>query len=106
MYDENQNCEYYNDSILDERIKALSCSTRRKILFVIKEEPKNLRSITLEIDKVYNVIKRHVKIMVACDLIVQTRRGTNFYYQLNEKVLQNVLDSLNSLKDSAMKKIE
>lgn len=87
----------YSDSILNERLKALSCITRREIINEIKDNPMTIRNIAAKCNTAYNVIKKHIMLMVDCGLITQSKHGNVRYYQLNKKTAKEIIDSIKSL---------
>lgn len=89
---------YQSDlSLLSTSFKALSCKTRLEILLFIKNEPLSIRKISQECDVVYNVVKKHLKILQSCNLIIMTKNGNIPYYQANIEELNNTIKEVNRL---------
>lgn len=76
---------------MNDAFKALSDSTRRRILELLGE-----RSMTAgEIADCFNIskpsISHHLNILKKADLVSDERRGQNIYYTLNTTVFQSLV---------------
>ncbi|MDR3587221.1 MAG: autorepressor SdpR family transcription factor [Desulfosporosinus sp.] len=71
--------------------KAMSDSTRRKIIELLKEGPKSAGEITSHFSYAQPTISRHLNVLKNAHLIVDQREGTFIIYRLNTTVLQEWL---------------
>lgn len=81
------------------QFKALSCATRRNILNVILKEPKNVETISKSLTLVKYDIKKHLKILVDCNLAVPLCRGNIPFYRANCNTLNNLSEIIIKLKE-------
>lgn len=81
------------------QFKALSCETRRNILNAILEEPKNVSSISKSLTLVKCDLKKHLKVLVDCNLVVPLYRGNIPFYKTNCDVLTNLSEIIIKLKE-------
>lgn len=70
--------------LTDEQFAALSNKTRRDILEIIYDTP---RSIAEQLGGNIVYMKRHLHILLECDLIFQSTRGNMRQYQTNREQL-------------------
>lgn len=87
----------YDLNLLAIKFKVLSCTTRLKILLHIKNEPLSIRRISEDCDVVYNVAKKHIKIMQSSGLIITTKQGNIPYYQVDIDELRDTIKQFNHL---------
>ena len=83
-----------SELILSERLKCLSCTTRREILQLTKENCMTVRDIAKVLNMAQNTIKRHVKILSDCELLSISKYGNNRIYSTN---IENLHDTVNAL---------
>ncbi|MDP4126935.1 MAG: autorepressor SdpR family transcription factor [Bacillota bacterium] len=76
-----------NESIF----KAMSDSTRRKIIELLKEGPKTAGEITDHFSYAQPTISRHLTVLKNAHLIVDQRKGNFIIYRLNTTILQEWL---------------
>lgn len=81
------------------QFKALSCKTRRNILATILEEPKDAGKISKSLLLVKYDMKKHLKILVDCNLVVPLRKGNIPYYRTNYTELNNLSEIIIKLKE-------
>ena len=76
---------------MNDVFKALSDSTRRKILEMLSEKDMNAGEIAdaFQISKPY--ISHHLSILKSAKLIIDERQGQNIIYSLNMTVFQDVV---------------
>lgn len=86
--------EVEND-ILDKQLFALSCSTRRKILLIAKESPLGVRDIAQNVDVTQVTIKRHIKILLDCKLLIKFKIGNVYSYQVSKIEYLEMIKKLN-----------
>ena len=68
--------------------KALSDSTRRSILEMLKEQKLTASEIAEHFDMSQASVSQHLKILRLNDLIYSERKGKYLYYHLNLSVLK------------------
>lgn len=83
-----------SELILSERLKCLSCATRREIILLIKKNALSVRDIAKSINMTQNTIKRHIKILVDCELLSIDKRGNTILYCANLKSLRETVNML------------
>jgi DNA-binding transcriptional ArsR family regulator len=71
--------------------KAMSDSTRRKIIELLKEGPKAAGEIAGHFSQAQPTISRHLNVLKNAHLIVDQREGTFIIYRLNTTILQEWL---------------
>lgn len=71
--------------------KALSDSTRRKIIDLLKEKDMTAGDIADYFNITKPSISHHLSILKQADLVSDERQGQFIYYSLNTSVLENVL---------------
>ena len=71
--------------------KAMSDSTRRKIIELLKEGPKTAGEIADHFSHAQPTISRHLNVLKNAQLIVDRRKGTFIIYRLNTTILQEWL---------------
>ena len=71
--------------------KAMSDSTRRKIIELLKEGPKTAGEIADHFTHAQPTISRHLTVLKNANLVVDQREGTFIIYRLNTTVLQEWL---------------
>lgn len=71
--------------------KAMSDSTRRKIIELLKEGPKTAGAIADHFSHAQPTISRHLNVLKNAHLIVDQKEGTFIIYRLNTTILQEWL---------------
>ncbi|AYU54003.1 autorepressor SdpR family transcription factor [Staphylococcus debuckii] len=71
--------------------KALSDSTRRSILEMLKEQKLTASEIAEHFDMSQASVSQHLKILRLNDLIYSERKGKYLYYHLNLSVFEEVI---------------
>ena len=71
--------------------KAMSDSTRRKIIELLKEGPKTAGEIADHFSHAQPTVSRHLTVLKNANLIVDQREGTFIIYRLNTTILQEWL---------------
>ena len=79
-------------------IKALSDSTRREILEMLKRGKMSAGEICERFDVSDAAISRHLSVLKEADLVRDERDGKYIYYELNASVLEEILLWIKSLK--------
>lgn len=80
-------------NLTDGQFFALSNEIRRVILGAIYHEPKCPRHIAEQLNTNIVSVKRHLRILLECGLVIQSLQGNVRMYQSNDDVL--------SLRDAA-----
>lgn len=79
-------------------MKALSDSTRREILEMLKKGKMSAGEICERFDVSDAAISRHLSVLKEADLVRDERDGKYIYYELNASVLEEILLWIKSLK--------
>lgn len=79
-------------------MKALSDSTRREILEMLKKGKLSAGEICERFDVSDAAISRHLSVLKEADLVRDERDGKYIYYELNASVLEEILLWIKSLK--------
>lgn len=86
---------------LQETLKALSDSTRRQIIQLLKSG----RLSAGDIDEHFNItaaaISRHLSVLKKAGLIRDTREGKYIFYEVNLSVLEELLSWLIDFKEDS-----
>lgn len=79
-------------------MKALSDSTRRDILEMLKKGKMSAGEICEKFEITDAAISRHLSVLKDADLVRDTREGKFIYYELNASVLEEIMLWITSLK--------
>lgn len=79
-------------------IKALSDSTRREILEMLKRGKMSAGEICERFDVSDAAISRHLSVLKEADLVRDERDGKYIYYELNTSVLEEIMLWIADLK--------
>lgn len=79
-------------------MKALSDSTRREILEMLKKEKMSAGEICERFDISDAAISRHLSVLKEADLVRDERDGKYIYYELNASVLEEIMLWIADLK--------
>lgn len=79
-------------------MKALSDSTRREILELLKAGRLSAGEIGSHFEMTGAAVSRHLSVLREADLIRDTREGKYIYYELNASVLEEILLWVSMLK--------
>lgn len=82
------------DVDLDELIRALSNSTRRRILRICDQGFVSAGDIAAEIDLALASVSEHLKVLRKTGLVELQRAGTRWRYRTDTTRLRSVLDAL------------
>lgn len=80
-------------------MKALNDATRRQILELLKEERLNAGEITSHFKMSNATISHHLSILKDADLVCDEKDGKYVYYDINTKVLDDVILWFKNLKE-------
>jgi DNA-binding transcriptional ArsR family regulator len=76
---------------LNQIFKALSDSTRRKIMRLLQKQDLSAGDIAMHFDMSKPSISHHLSVLKQADLVQDLRQGQNIYYSINSTVFQEVL---------------
>lgn len=79
--------------------KALSDSTRRKILNLLKHGSLSAGEIEQHFDMTGATISHHLSILKDAGLVTDEKRGKYVYYELNLSVLEEIINWLQDFKE-------
>ena len=79
---------------LSKTIQALSKSTRRKILELLKKKDLNAGQIGEHFSITAPSLSHHLNVLKEVDLILPERQGQEIYYSLNLSVFEEVAKTL------------
>ena len=79
-------------------MKALSDSTRREILEMLKKGKMSAGEICERFEITDAAISRHLSVLKEADLVRDERDGKYIYYELNASVLEEIMLWITSLK--------
>ncbi len=79
--------------------KALSDSTRRKILNLLKHGSLSAGEIGQNFDMTGATISHHLSILKDAGLVTDEKRGKYVYYELNLSVLEEIINWLQDFKE-------
>ncbi len=79
---------------LDELVRAISHSTRRRILRICRDGFVSAGDIAAEIDLALASVSEHLKVLRKTGLVELERDGTRWLYRTNRDRVRAVLDTL------------
>lgn len=77
-------------TLLDERLRALSDPTRRSILELIGRREASANDVAARFDAARPTISRHLKTLESARLVTVRRQGTSRFYQTNQSGLREM----------------
>lgn len=83
----------------EKTLKALSDSTRREILNILKEGTLAAGDIGQHFHMTGATISHHLSILKDAGLITDEKRGKYIYYELNLSVLEEIISWLQAFKE-------
>lgn len=87
---------YYNMSINEENdriFKALSASTRRAILDVLKDDPQTTGALCARFPTLDRcTVMQHLKVLEDADLVIVSRKGRERWNHLNPLPIKHIHD--------------
>lgn len=86
-----------------DTFKALSDSTRREILMLLRDGRLSAGEIASHFDMTNATISYHLSILKKADLISETREKNFIFYELNTSVLEEILLWFSQLKGESPK---
>ena len=81
-----------------QSFRALSDPTRREILRILRDGPLAAGEIASRFETTGPTISHHLAILRDAELVLDERKGTYIYYELNTSVVDELLGWLSSLK--------
>ncbi len=85
---------------IQDTIKALSDSTRRDILAMLKQSRLSAGEIVERFDMTGATISHHLSILKDAGLVRSVREGKNIYYGLNLSVMEELMVWMQNFKES------
>lgn len=82
-----------------ETFKALSDSTRREILDLLKKGSMSAGEICSHFDMTGATVSHHLNILKHANLITDQKQGKYIYYELNLSVFEEVIHWFQSFKE-------
>ena len=79
--------------------RALADPTRRRILQLLREGPRNSGEIAAQFPVTWATVSRHLAVLKEAGLVVTERNGTGILYELNTTVLEDLVQQLLSWTD-------
>ena len=83
---------------IQKTFKALSDSTRREILELLKEGAVSAGDIAAHFHMTAATISHHLAVLKAAELVSDEKRGKFVYYELNMSVVDEILEWISALK--------
>jgi ArsR family transcriptional regulator, arsenate/arsenite/antimonite-responsive transcriptional repressor len=80
--------------------RALADPTRRRILQLLREGPRNSGEIAAQFPVTWATVSRHLAVLKEAGLVVTERNGTGILYELNTTVLEDLVQQVLSLTDT------
>lgn len=77
---------------MNKSFKALSDSTRRKILKLLREKDLTAGEIAEYFDISKPSISHHLSVLKNAELIIGDKQGQNIYYSLNTTAIQEIMN--------------
>ncbi len=68
---------------LDKTFHALADPTRRHIIGMLVEKQHCIKELVAPFDISFAAVSKHIKVLEKADLVIRTKRGREFYLQLN-----------------------
>jgi DNA-binding transcriptional ArsR family regulator len=78
--------------------QAIADPTRRAILVFVAAQAMTPNALAEHFDSTRQGVSKHIKIIVACDLLKQEKVGREIYYHYNPKKMKEVDKWLDQLK--------
>ena len=83
---------------IQKTFKALSDSTRREILELLKEGAVSAGDIAAHFHMTAATISHHLAVLKDAELVSDEKRGKFVYYELNMSVVDEILEWISALK--------
>ncbi|MBS1643718.1 MAG: winged helix-turn-helix transcriptional regulator [Bacteroidetes bacterium] len=87
----------------------MSDPTRRAILLLLTAQTLSAGAIAANFDTARPTVSRHLQILTECELLRQTQRGREIYYQINAEKMKEVADFIEPFRqmwDDRFNKLE
>jgi DNA-binding transcriptional ArsR family regulator len=79
--------------------RALADPTRRRILQLLREGPRNSGEIAAQFPTTWATVSRHLAVLKEAGLVLTERNGTGILYELNTTVLEDLAQQVLSWTD-------
>lgn len=74
---------------LDNTFRALADPTRRQIIKMLAEQKEHrIKALVEPFDMSFAAVSKHIKMLERADLVTRTKRGREYYVQLNTLPMQ------------------
>lgn len=84
-----------NNTQLNNTFRALADPTRRRIIGMLVEQKQHrIKELVEPFDISFAAVSKHIKILERADLVTRTKRGREYYVQLNTRPMQQAQDWL------------
>lgn len=84
-----------NNKQLNDTFRALADPTRRQIIGMLVEQKEHrIKSLVEPFDISFAAVSKHIKMLERADLVTRTKRGREYYVQLNTQPMQQAQDWL------------
>ena len=80
--------------------RALADPTRRRILQLLREGPRNSGEIAAQFPVTWATVSRHLSVLKEAGLVVTERNGTGILYELNTTVLEDLVQQVLAWTDT------
>ena len=101
--------EYNKDKVLSARLKAVSDTTRRKLLTQLCQNgPERVTDLAHFYDMSLNAISKHIKVLESSGLVKRNKTGRTHWIEANLdniKLIENWLSELRSIWDIRLDKL-
>jgi len=82
--------------VLNKTFSALSDSTRRKILQLLKKKSLSVNELAVNFDITLPTLSHHLTILKGADLVSTRRQGQQIFYSLNLSVFEEIMEEIYS----------
>ncbi len=89
--------------------QAIADPTRRAILLLVASQSLTAGAIAANFDTARPTVSKHLRILIACDLIAQEQNGREIYYHTNAqkmKALDDFIEPFRKIWDDRFNKLE
>lgn len=94
IYLQPNGCSFYFSHMRRDVFQAIADPTRRAILLLIATKPMTPGTIAEHFEISRQAVSRHLRMLTACQLLLQTQTGREIYYQLDGTKLGAIVEWL------------
>ena len=77
---------------LDQTFHALADPTRRHIIGMLVEQQHRIKDLVAPFDISFVAVSKHIKVLEKAELVTRSKRGREYYLQLNTLPLKKAQD--------------